>query len=113
MKISRALLTLILSAVISTCSLTPAHAFTTEEIKDGDDKRETIVIELPTAGTTNITYVAETAIGMSQTDALWVCSKIIEISDGGTNTTIITVMPTLQAPGTNGVNLATFNYPNG
>jgi len=98
---------LLIAAVLSMCS--PAPAYDLDEILKGMDRRETIVIEVPAS---NITYIAESTIGASTTNALWVCSKVITSSSGGTNTTIITVMPTLQIPGSNGVNLATFNYPN-
>lgn len=101
---------LLVATVLAICI--PAFAYTSKDILAGKDKRETIVVKMPVSGGTNITYLAESTVGIKVADPLWVCSKIIEFDSGGSTITIITVMPKLQSPGTNGVSLATFDYPN-
>lgn len=78
------------------------------DIKEGRTKQDTIIVEV--SGTTNTTYIAESARAASVLDAVWLCYRIQEWTSGTTNVTIISVMADLQAPGTNGVNLAGFTY---
>ena len=101
----------ILPILLGIASLSFA-GYTQEDILRGEDQREVIIIEMPAEGDTQVTYLAETTIGISAEDKLWVCSKIVETTSGGTNTTTISVMPNLEAPGVDGVNLPTFVYPN-
>lgn len=51
----------------------------------------------------DITYYAEGAPGSSHTAALWVCSRKEVVSE---TVTVISVLPGLQIPGTNGAGLA-------
>lgn len=106
MKARSLILSLIFFATLAMCSRCPAYDL--NEILAGMDRRETIIVRTAS----NVTYMAESTIGMSHTTKAWVCSKVIETTDGTNTITVITYMPTLQVPGTNGVNLATFNYPN-
>lgn len=97
---------LMLAALLALCGVCPAY--TTQDILNGIDRRETIVVKT----SSNVTYVAESTIGTAHSARLWVCSKIIVTTNGTGTVTVITYMPTLQIAGTNGANLAAFNYPN-
>jgi hypothetical protein len=89
-----------------------AQALTLQDVQDGKDRRECIIIDAGSSGGTNITYMAETAAGSSATAPVWVCSKIIETTNALGAVTIITSVPGLQTPGAGGTNLPGFNYTN-
>lgn len=82
--------------------------YNTGDVLNGMDKRETIIVNM----NSGVTYIAESTLGMPHTRKAWVCSKRVKLTAPDRTITLITVMPELMAPGINGVNLPTFDYPN-